>query len=95
MPLDKAMAARIARLARLEIPDAALAPLAEELSRILGWIEQLEAVDVEGVEPMTSVVEMTLPMRDDVVTEGDKAGDIIANAPEAIDDFFVVPKVIE
>ena len=95
MPLDTATVARIARLARLDIPDSDLGPLAGELSNILSWIEQLNEVDIEGVAPMTSVVDVTLPMRDDEVTDGGHADDIVANAPETTDNFFVVPKVIE
>jgi len=95
MAIDEATAARIARLARLEIGEGELAPLAQELSAILTWIEQLNAVDIEGVEPMTSVVGMGLRWRTDEVTDGNCAGDILANAPETEDGFFVVPKVIE
>jgi len=69
--------------------------LAGELNNILGWIEQLSELDTEGVEPMTSVVAMTPPLRDDVVTDGDRAADIVRNAPEVVSDYFVVPKVIE
>ena len=95
MPLDTATVARIAKLARLDIPESDLEPLAGELSNILSWIEQLNEVDIEGVEPMTSVVDVTLPMRDDEVTDGGYADDIVGNAPETVDNFFVVPKVIE
>ena len=95
MPLDTATVARIAKLARLDIPDSDLGPLAGELSNILSWIEQLNEVDIEGVAPMTSVVDVTLPMRDDEVTDGGCADDIVKNAPETTDNFFVVPKVIE
>ena len=69
--------------------------LAAELSGIMAWIEQLNEVDVEGVEPMTSAVAAKLPLRDDVVTEGDQADKVLANAPRRVDNFFVVPKVVE
>jgi aspartyl-tRNA(Asn)/glutamyl-tRNA(Gln) amidotransferase subunit C len=95
MALDKATVARIATLARIEVPEADQEALAGELSNILGWIEQLGEVETEGVEPMTSVVEMRLPMRDDVVTEGDNRDAVLGNAPEAAKGFFVVPKVVE
>ena len=95
MPLDTATVARIAKLARLDIPESDLESLAGELSNILSWIEQLNEVDIDGVAPMTSVVDVTLPMRDDEVTDGGTADDIVGNAPETTDNFFVVPKVIE
>ena len=95
MALDRAAVARIAKLARIKVPDAELDHLAGELSNILGWIEQLNEVDIEGVEPMTSVVEVDLPARADEVTDGGYPDKIVANAPERHDDFFVVPKVIE
>ena len=95
MPLDTATVARIAKLARLDIPESDLEPLAGELSNILSWIEQLNEVDIDGVAPMTSVVDVTLPMREDEVTDGGHADDIVGNAPETTDNFFVVPKVIE
>ena len=95
MPLDKSTVARIALLARLDIAESELTPMAAELSNILTWIEQLNEVDVEGVEPMTRVVDMKLRMRPDEVADGGFADDIVANAPETVDGFFVVPKVIE
>ena len=95
MALDEDTVARIARLANIEIPEAQRAPMAEELSRILTWIEQLNEVDIDGVAPMTRVVDVTLPMRDDTVTDGGIADDITANAPESERGFFLVPKVIE
>lgn len=95
MALDRATVARVARLARIRIPEDELDHLAGELSNILTWIEQLNEVDIEGVEPMTSVVEVELPERADVVTDGGHAEDVVANAPETADDYFVVPKVIE
>jgi aspartyl-tRNA(Asn)/glutamyl-tRNA(Gln) amidotransferase subunit C len=95
MSLDEATVARIARLARIAVPEAELAPLAGELSHILGWIEQLSEVDTDGVAPMTSVVAMRLAWREDRVTDGGKAEAILANAPERQDGYFVVPKVVE
>ena len=95
MALDKDAVARIAKLARIRVGDDELDHLAGELSQILGWVEQLSEVDVEGVEPMTSVVEMALKARADEVTDGGHAERIIANAPESADGFFLVPKVIE
>ena len=95
MSIDKATVAKIARLARIHVPEEDREHLAGELSNILTWVEQLDAVDTEGVAPMTSVVEVMLPRRADVVTDGDCADDIVANAPRRDDDFFVVPKVIE
>jgi aspartyl-tRNA(Asn)/glutamyl-tRNA(Gln) amidotransferase subunit C len=95
MAIDVHTVRRVARLARIREPEARLEPLADELSSILGWIDQLGEVDVEGVEPMTSAVAAKLPMREDVVTEGGDAGAILANAPAKLDGYFVVPKVIE
>ena len=86
---------KVARLSRIAVDDAHLDQLASELSGIMGWIEQLNEVDIDGVAPMTSVVEATLPMRDDVVTDGGIQGDVLANAPRAEDGFFVVPKAVE
>jgi aspartyl-tRNA(Asn)/glutamyl-tRNA(Gln) amidotransferase subunit C len=85
----------VAHLARIEVAEAELAPLAAELSSILGWMEQLREVDVEGVEPMTSVTPMRLRWRDDVVTDGGDRERVLANAPDARDGFFTVPKVVE
>jgi aspartyl-tRNA(Asn)/glutamyl-tRNA(Gln) amidotransferase subunit C len=95
MSLDEATVARIARLARIDVPQAELAPLAGELSHILGWIEQLGEVDTADVAPMTSVVAMRLAWRDDRVTDGGKTEEILANAPARQDDYFVVPRVVE
>ena len=95
MSLDEATVARIARLARIAVPADELQPLATELSRILEWIEQLNEVDTEGVPPMTSVAAMQLAWREDRVTDGGRPEDILANAPERQDGYFVVPKVVE
>jgi aspartyl-tRNA(Asn)/glutamyl-tRNA(Gln) amidotransferase subunit C len=100
MSVDDATVRRVAHLARLKLAEADVAPLASELNAILGWIEQLNEVDVRDVEPMTSVAAMTLRWRDDVVnldplTGGDRQGDVLANAPEAQFGFYAVPKVID
>jgi aspartyl-tRNA(Asn)/glutamyl-tRNA(Gln) amidotransferase subunit C len=93
--LDEATVARIARLARIAVPEEELRPLATELSQILQWIEQLNEVDTDGVPPMTSVAAMKLAWRADQVTEGGRPEDILVNAPERQDGYFVVPKVVE
>jgi aspartyl-tRNA(Asn)/glutamyl-tRNA(Gln) amidotransferase subunit C len=95
MALDKATVARIATLARIKVPEAEQDSLAGELSKILTWIEQLNEIDTSSVEPMASVVHMTLPMREDVVSDGGRRDAILANAPQQAQGFFVVPKVIE
>ena len=95
MSIDKATVAKIARLARIHVAEDKREALAGELSNILGWVEQLGEVDTEAVAPMTSVVEVRLPERDDVITDGDCRDDILANAPDTDGAFFVVPKVIE
>ncbi|WP_427450012.1 Asp-tRNA(Asn)/Glu-tRNA(Gln) amidotransferase subunit GatC [Litorimonas sp. WD9-15] len=86
---------KIARLSRLHVEEDRLAPIAEDLNGILAWIEQLGEVDVEGVEPMTSAVDMAAPMRTDKVTDGGKRDEILKNAPKADDGFFVVPRSVE
>jgi aspartyl-tRNA(Asn)/glutamyl-tRNA(Gln) amidotransferase subunit C len=95
MALDKATVARIATLARIRLSDDELEPLAGELSRILGFVEQLEEVNTDGVVPMSSVVQMALPMRDDTVTDGGDRDAILGNAPASARGFFSVPKVVE
>jgi aspartyl-tRNA(Asn)/glutamyl-tRNA(Gln) amidotransferase subunit C len=95
MALDTDTVRRIARLAKIHVDDAELAPLADELNNILGWIEQLDEVDTDGVAPMTSVVEMVQRLRADVVNDGDRQEDVLANAPDPADGFFTVPKVVE
>jgi aspartyl-tRNA(Asn)/glutamyl-tRNA(Gln) amidotransferase subunit C len=100
MALDKATVARIAALARIRLSEAELEPLAGELSQILNWVEQLNEVDTAGVAPMASVAAMTLPMREDEVTDGDCREAILGNAPRTVSagtdrGFFVVPKVVE
>jgi aspartyl-tRNA(Asn)/glutamyl-tRNA(Gln) amidotransferase subunit C len=95
MALDKVTVARIATLARIRVGEDELEPLAAELSGILDWVEQLMAVDTNDVPPMTSVAEMTLPMRDDVVSDGNDRDAAIGNAPRAARGFYAVPKVVE
>ncbi|HYM32896.1 MAG TPA: Asp-tRNA(Asn)/Glu-tRNA(Gln) amidotransferase subunit GatC [Candidatus Cybelea sp.] len=95
MSLDKATVAKIARLARLKAPAQLLEPMTGELNTILKFVEQLSEIDTKGVPPMTSVVAMNLRMRADAVTDSPGAEDILANAPERAEDFFVVPKVVE
>lgn len=95
MPLNKATVAHIATLARIRLSENELGPLSDELSQILGWVEQLNEVDTTGVAPMASATAATLPMRDDVVTDGDCRDAILANAPRTARGFFMVPKVVE
>ena len=95
MAIDAQTVRKVARLARIAQPEERLEPLARELSSIIAWIEQLNEVDTEGVEPMTSAEATTLPMREDVVTEGGDPELILANAPKTVSHFFVVPKVVE
>lgn len=95
MSIDKDTAARVAKLARIKVEDDALPALAQEFNAILGFIEQLNEVDIEGVEPMTSVTPQRLKRRADVVTDGDMQDKILANAPDAREGFFAVPKVVE
>ena len=95
MSLDKDTVKNIAYLARIRVEEDKLEPLAGELSSIMGWIEQLQELDTEGVEPMASVVAVELPQRKDVVTDGNCRDAVLRNAPEAEDGFFTVPKVVE
>lgn len=95
MHVDETTVRRIARLARIKITDEEARGLEKELSGILDWVEQLGQVDTADVEPMTRVVAQDLKMREDAVTDGGKADDIVANAPMSEDHFFVVPKVVE
>jgi aspartyl-tRNA(Asn)/glutamyl-tRNA(Gln) amidotransferase subunit C len=95
MSLDKATVRNVATLARIKVPDADLEPLASALSGVIGWIEQLNEVDVTGIQPMTSVAKMALPKRADAVTDGGDAEKVTRNAPEGAHGFFVVPKVVE
>ena len=95
MAVDKDAVLRIARLARIRIGEAEAEALTGELSNILDWVEQLDEVETEGVAPMTSVVAMAAPLRADAVTEPAQAERVLGNAPEAVHDFFVVPKVVD
>jgi aspartyl-tRNA(Asn)/glutamyl-tRNA(Gln) amidotransferase subunit C len=95
MSIDITIAARVAKLARIKVEEADLPALAEEFNAILGFIEQLNELDVDDIEPMTSVTPMRLPRRVDVVTDGNQQAKVLANAPDAREGFFAVPKVVE
>jgi aspartyl-tRNA(Asn)/glutamyl-tRNA(Gln) amidotransferase subunit C len=95
MSIDKDTAAKVAKLARIRVEDDALPALAQEFNDILGFIEQLNEVDVDGIEPMTSVTPMRLKRREDVVTDGGMVDKVLSNAPDAREGFFAVPKVVE
>jgi aspartyl-tRNA(Asn)/glutamyl-tRNA(Gln) amidotransferase subunit C len=95
MSLDAAAVARIARLARIRVTDDEKNHLAAELSQVMDWIDQLQSVDTDGVEPLTSVVGARLRTRPDIVTLDVTRDDVLANAPEAMAGFFTVPKVVE
>lgn len=95
MSIDIETARKVAKLARIAVPEEDLPALAGEFNAILGFIEQLGEVDVEGVEPMVSVTPMRLKRREDVVTDGDQQAKVLSNAPDAREGFFAVPKVVE
>jgi aspartyl-tRNA(Asn)/glutamyl-tRNA(Gln) amidotransferase subunit C len=95
MSVDQATVRHIAKLARIAVSDQEVDALVPELNNILHWVEQLQEVDVEGVEPMTAVIANHLRLRDDVVTDGGKQAEVLANAPVAEHGFYAVPKVIE
>ena len=99
MSLDKDTVRKIAFLSRIRVPEDSLDGLAAELSNIIGWVEQLSEVETESTAPMTSVADITLPRREDKVSDGDKAEDVLANAPEPKAEgkggYFLVPKVVE
>lgn len=95
MSVTKEDVKKVARLSRIAVPDERLEQLAGELTGIMAWIEQLNEVDVEGVAPMTSVVDASLPLREDKVTDGGIQDQVLANAPRSEDGFFVVPKSVE
>ena len=95
MSIDLDTARKVAHLARIRVEEEALPALASEFNTILGFIEQLQEVDVNGVEPMVSVTPMRLKRRDDVVTDGDQQAKVLSNAPDAREGFFAVPKVVE
>ena len=95
MSVDTATVRHIAKLARIAVSDAEVGALVPELNNILTWVEQLQEVDVSGIEPMTAVIPNQLRLRNDIVTDGGKRDDILKNAPVAEHGFFAVPKVIE
>ncbi len=95
MSLDPATVRRIARLARIRVTDDQVAPLQAQINGILGWIDQLNEVDVDGIAPLTGAVDMALRLRVDAVTDGGMAEQVLANAPERAGPFFTVPKVVE
>jgi aspartyl-tRNA(Asn)/glutamyl-tRNA(Gln) amidotransferase subunit C len=95
MSVDASTVKRIGRLARIRIEEDEVAGYQEELNAILGFVEQLDEVDVSGIKPMTSVMPMTLRRRDDVIFDGSYADKIVSNAPLSEDNFFMVPKVVE
>jgi aspartyl-tRNA(Asn)/glutamyl-tRNA(Gln) amidotransferase subunit C len=95
MSVDQATVRRIARLARIAVPDSEIPKLQGELNAILGFVEDLNNVNVDGVEPMTSVLPMAMKKRQDIVTEGGDAARVTANAPAREENYFLVPKVVE
>ena len=95
MSVDKATVARIARLARINVPEDRQEQLVGELNGILDWIAELDEVDTGAVEPLASVTGHGLPRRSDEVTDGDRVDEVLANVPETAGGFFVVPKVVE
>jgi aspartyl-tRNA(Asn)/glutamyl-tRNA(Gln) amidotransferase subunit C len=95
MSVDQATVRRIAHLARIAVEDDEVERLGGELNAILAFVEELSSVNVDGVEPLTSVLPMQMKKRQDVVTDGGFADDVLANAPEREDHYFVVPKVVE
>ena len=95
MSIDESTAARVAKLARIQVDAARLPALASEFNTILGFIEQLNEVDIDGVDPMVSVTPMRLKRRIDEVTDGDQQARVLSNAPDAREGFFAVPKVVE
>jgi aspartyl-tRNA(Asn)/glutamyl-tRNA(Gln) amidotransferase subunit C len=95
MSIDKVTAGRVARLARISVPEQELEGLAIQLSNILGFMEQLNEVDVENVKPMTSVTPTLLKQRPDLITDGNQQKKILSNAPDSREGFFAVPKVVE
>ena len=95
MSVDADTVRRIAHLARIAVPESEIGHLQGELNAMLAFVEQLQEVNVEGVEPMTSVMPMAMKKRANIVTDGGIAGDIVKNAPASEDNFFLVPKVVE
>lgn len=95
MSVTKDDVRKVARLSRIAVPEDKIEGLVDELNGIMGWIEQLNEVDVEGVEPLTSVVEASLPMRQDEISDGNRRDEVLANAPKSDEGFFVVPRSVE
>lgn len=95
MSVDIATVKRVAHLSRIAVDEDQAARLVGELNTILGFVEQLNEVDIEGIEPMTSVIPLAMKQRSDRVTDGNRAEDVVANAPAHADNFFLVPKVVE
>jgi len=95
MSFDAATVRRIAKLARIRVDDGEVVTLQAELNAILGYVEQLGEVDVAGIAPLSGGAQMAMRLRDDVVTDGDQAEAVLANAPERVGEFFAVPKVVE
>lgn len=95
MSVDKTTVAKIARLARINVPEERQEQLASELNGILDWIAELDQLDTDNVEPLASVTGHGLPQRDDAVTDGNRVDEVLANVPETASGFFVVPKVVE
>lgn len=95
MSLDTDTVRRIAVLARIKIEEPQLPPLADELNNIMGWVEQLSEVDTNGVAPMTGVSAMTMPFREDVISDGNCEDKVLANASDKVPPYFAVPKVVE
>ena len=95
MPLDADTVRRIAALARIRVEPEGIEPLRREINGILGWIEQLAEVDVDGVEPLTGGALMAMRMRPDAVDDGGDPDRVLSNAPERVGDFYAVPKVVE
>jgi len=95
MSVDRKIVKRVARLARIAVTEEEAERMTGELNTILGFVEQLNEVDVSGIEPMTSVIPMEMRKRSDLVTDGGRPEDIVANAPSTDENFFLVPKVVE
>lgn len=95
MSIDKETARKVSRLARIKTPEEGLEPLAAALNNILGFVEQLSEVDTDNVAPMPSPVAIDLPLRKDEISDGGIQDDVLANAPETQEGYFVVPKVVE
>ena len=95
MSLDKETVKKVASLARIRMEDEELERMAPQLSKIIGFVEQLSEIDTDNVEPLANVVDITLPLREDAVTDGNCVDKVLANAPEETQGYFVVPKVVE